>query len=282
MSVFDSTEPRFFRPKDSANTRRNYRSIQVQRLLDVLRTMLVMLVVAVGLTMLYRRTQSDARFAIRHVEVAGVQHTSRADLDGLTGRYAGTNLFHLDIARLRHEVSSLPWVSRVEIEKKLPDTLRIVLVERVPVALATVDGNVKYVDDHGVAFAPLTPSAGDPDLPLISGATGDDLARCVAVLRALRSADADLYSRVSEVRPMPPSGFEIFDRQLHARIYANESDLPSKWRDFYSIAAAEHFGPGEVAYADLRFDGRVVVKPLRAMPVVSFAPRPLVPVQITN
>jgi len=282
VSVFDSTEPRFFRPRDSANTRRNYRSVQVQRLLDVLRTMVIMIAVAAGLTMLYLRTQSDTRFAIRHVEVAGVQHTSRGDLDALTARYAGTNLFHLDIARLRHEISSLPWVSRVEIEKKLPDTLRIVIVERTPVALVNLEGSVAYVDDRGAAFAPLTPAAGDPDLPLISGATGADLARCVAVLHALRSADADLYARVSEVRPMLPSGFAIFDRQLRARIYANDSDLPSKWRDFYSIAAAEHFAPGEVAYADLRFDGRVVVKPLRAMPAVSFAPRPLVPVQITN
>ncbi|HJT18335.1 MAG TPA: FtsQ-type POTRA domain-containing protein [Thermoanaerobaculia bacterium] len=282
MSVFDSTEPRFFRPSDSGKTRRNYRSIQVQRLLSVFRTLVVMLVVAAGLTMLYRRTQSDSRFAIRHVEIGGAQHTSRADLDSLIARYAGTNVFHLDIARLRHEVSSLPWVSRVEIEKKLPDTLRIVIVERTPVALASVNGNVVYVDDRGTAFAQLTPAAGDPDLPLISGATGNDLARCVALLRVLHSADADLYSRVSEVTPLPPSGFAIFDRQLRARIYANESDLPSKWRDFYSIAAAEHFAPGEVAYADLRFDGRVVVKPLRAMPAVTFAPRPMVPVQITN
>ena len=219
---------------------------------------------------------------LRHVEIAGVQHTSRADLDVLIARYAGTNLFHLDIARLRHEVSLLPWVSRVEIEKKLPDTLRIVVVERTPVALAAIHDNIVYVDDRGTAFASLTPAAGDPDLPLITGAAGNDVARCVALLRALKNADADLYARISEVRPTLPSGFAIFDRQLRARIFANESDLPSKWRDFYSIAAAEHFAPGEVAYADLRFDRRVVVKPLRALPAVSFAPRPMVPVQITN
>ena len=53
-------------------------------------------------------------------------------------------------------------------------------------------------------------------------------------------------------------------------------------RDFYAIANAEHFAPGEVAYADLRFDGRVVVKPLRAMPAAVTLPRAVVPVQITN
>lgn len=282
MNAFDSTEPRFFRPSDTDRVRRNYRSIQVQRLLEVMRTVVVILVVAVALTMLYRRTQSDARFAIRHVEIAGAQHSAGADLDALTQRYAGTNLFHLDIARLRHEVASLPWVSRVEIEKKLPDTLRILVVERTPVALAETPNGVAYVDDHGTAFAELTPSVGDPDLPLITGASGDDLARCVAVLRQLRAQDPDLYARVSEVTPVPPRGFAFFDRQLRARVFANEHDLPAKWRDFYAIANAEHFVPGEVAYADLRFDGRVVVKPLRAMPAAITLPRAVVPVQITN
>ena len=282
MSVFDSTEPRFFRPSDTDRVRRNYRSIQVGRLLAVLRTMVVLMVIAVAAMMLYRRMQSDARFAIRNVEIAGAQHTTRADIDALRARYAGKNLFHIDIDRLRHEVVALPWVSRVEIEKKLPDTLRILVVERVPVALAETDKGVAYVDERGAAFAELTPSVGDPDLPLITGATGADLERCVAVVRQLRAQDSGLYARVSEVRPLPPNGFEFFDRQLRTPIYANESDLPAKWRDFYAIAAAEQFVPGEIAYADLRFDGRVVVKPLRVMPAATTVPHAVVPVQITN
>lgn len=282
MSGAFETTDRFLRPSDTDRVRRNYRSIQVQRLIAVLRTTVVLLAVAVAVTALYRRTQSDARFAVRHLEIAGAQHTSRADLDRVTQRYIGTNLFHLDIGRLRSDLSSLPWVSRVEIEKKLPDRLRVVVVERTPVALADNDGRVTYVDERGTAFAELTPAVGDPDLPLISNAYGDDLTRCVAVLRELRMRDPEIYARVSEVRPVPPSGFAFFDRQLHAMIYANEEDLPSKWRDFYAIADAEHFVAGDVAYADLRFDGRVVVKPLRAMPAVSIVPRTVVPGQITN
>jgi len=281
MSVqFESTD-RFLRPTDTDRVRRNYRSIQVQRLIDLLRTIAVMLAVVVALTMLYRRTQSDERFAVRHLEIAGTQHTARADVDRVMRQYIGTNLFHLDIARLRRDLSSLQWVSRVEIEKKLPDTLRVHIVERTPVALAG-NGVVSYVDEHGTAFAELTPSVGDPDLPLITGARGADLARCVAILRELRVHDPEIYARISEVRPVAPSGYAFFDRQLHAVIYANAEDLASRWRDFYAIADAEHFVAGDVAYADLRFAGRVVVKPLRAMPAATVVPRPVVPVLITN
>jgi cell division protein FtsQ len=282
MSVqFESAE-RFLRPNDADRVRRNYRSIQMQRLIALLRSMVLLLAVATAVTFLYRRTQSDARFAIRHMEIAGTQHTSRADLDRVMGPYLGTNLFHLDIARLHRDLASLSWVSRVEIKKQLPDTLRVKIVERTPVALAEYGNGVAYVDEHGTPFAELSPAVGDPDLPLITGASGEDLARCVAILRQLRTHDPEIYARISEVRPLPPRGFAFFDRQLQAFVYANEEELSSKWRDLYAIVAAERFTPRDIAYADLRFNGRVVMKPLRAMPAVTMAPRPVIPVQITN
>jgi cell division protein FtsQ len=284
MSVqpqFESTD-RFLRPADVDRVRRNYRSIQVRQLIVVLRNALLLLAVLVALAMLYRRTQSDGRFAVRHLEISGAQHTTTVDVEAVRQRYIGTNLFHLDIAGLRRDVSSLPWVSRVEIEKKLPDTLRVRIVERTPIALVQANDSIRYVDDRGVAFAALSPAAGDSDLPLISAAQPEDLPRCVAILRTLRAHDPDLYSRISEVHPLPPSGFAFFDRELHAFVYANEEELSSKWRDLRSIARAEHLERGDIAYADLRFNGQVVIKPLRMMPAAPPVQRPFIPVPITN
>src|SRR5205814_1137938 len=87
--------------------------------------------------------------------IVGTQHTTRAELDRVSRQYVGTNLFHLDISRLRHDLASLAWVSRVEIEKKLPDTLRVQVVERTPVALAQDRDRIAYVDDRGAAYAEL-------------------------------------------------------------------------------------------------------------------------------
>jgi hypothetical protein len=278
---FESTD-RFLRPTDVDRVRRNYRSIQVRQLIVVLRNAVLSVAVLVALAMLYRRTQSDGRFAVRHLEISGTQHTTAADVEAVRQRYLGTNLFHLDIAGLRRDVSSLQWVSRVEIEKKLPDTLRVRIVERIPIALVQASDAIRYVDDRGVAFASLSPAAGDSDLPLISSAQPGDLPRCVAILRTLRSQDPDLYTRISEVHPLPPGGFAFFDRELHAFVYANEEDLSSKWRDLRSIARAEHLERGDIAYADLRFNGQVVIKPLRAMPAAPPVQRPFIPVPITN
>ena len=278
---FESTD-RFLRPTDVDRVRRNYRSIRVRQLVVLLRNAVLLLAGIIALGVLYRRTQSDGRFAVRHFEISGTQHTTPADVQVVRQRYLGTNLFHLDIAGLRRDVSTLPWVSRVEIEKKLPDTLRVRIVERVPIALVQTDDSIRYVDDRGVAFAMLSPSAGDSDLPLISSSQPADVPRGVAILRTLRAQDPELYARISEVRPLAAGSFAFFDRELHTFVYANADDLSAKWRDLRAVARAEHLDRGDIAYADLRFNGQVIIKPLRLMPEVPHVQRPFIPVPITN
>jgi cell division protein FtsQ len=291
----ESTHPRFFRPADVGRIRRNQRRIQVQRLFAVARNVLIAAGTVLGAAALYRHTQSDSRFAVKTIEVAGAKHTPRAAVEAVTRRYIGLNLFQIDIARVQRDLGGVGWISRIEIEKKLPDTLRIRVVERVPAALVqTADGAIQYADDAGVAFAELSPSAGDADLPLIVLASGAELAsgagsasgaevkRCTDMLRDLRARDPQLYSRVSEVRPLPPDGFAIFDRELGTVIYANGADLTTKWRDFYAIARAENAGRADFEYADLRFSGRVVVRPLHARALAAAPAEPAITTAITN
>jgi cell division protein FtsQ len=278
---FEST-PRFLRPSDIGRVRRNQRRIQLTRGLMIARNVVfAAAAVAVGLW-LYRHTQSDARFAVRHIEIAGFVHTPRPALEAMARTYVGTNLFRIDIARVQQDLGSISWIRRITIEKKLPDTLRINIVERTPVALLQDAGSLRYVDATGVVIADLSPSVGDLDLPVITSAAGPELERAIALLSSLRQSDPVLYSRIAELRPVPPRGFAIFDRDLGALLYANAEDIAPKWRELYTIVRAEQFGRSDIEYADLRFGGRIIVKPLKA----TTAAAPPLPVtttmQITN
>ena len=261
---YDTTE-RFFRPADVAALRRNQRRIQIQRIILVGSRVIVVAAVVAAALWTWQHTQSDARFALKTIEVTGAVHTPRAAVDAITRAYVGGNLFKLDIANVQKDLAKLGWVSRIDAEKKLPGTLRLRIVERTPVALLQSGDRLQYVDESGVAFAELSPSVGDGDLPLIANASGAELARCVALLRALRARDAGVYARLSEIRPVAPDAFAIFDRQLGAVVYAGASDLSSKWRELYAIAQSEQLAPGAIAYADLRFANRIVIKPSRAV-----------------
>lgn len=263
---FDTTASRFLRPPDVARLRRNQRRIHAQRLLIILRNTGLVAALVAGGVWAYRHTQSDERFAVRTIEIDGAVHTPRAALDVITQRYVGLNLFQIDIARVQHDLGGLGWVRRIDIEKKLPDTLRIKITERKPVALVRNGARLLYVDEEGVPFADLNPRVGDADLPLISDASDAELVRTVALLRDLRARDGELYSRVSEVWPIPPRGFALYDRQLGAVVYANDEDVAAKWRNLYAVLRAENYP--KIEYADLRFADRVIVKMTDAVAAV--------------
>jgi cell division protein FtsQ len=282
MSVFDQSGPRFFRPSDATPVRRNLRVIQMQRVLVVLRNAVFVLVLAAAGFWAYRQTQSDARFAVRHIEIAGAVHTQRAAIEAITRRYLGLNLFKIDIALVQHDLHALSWIQRIAIEKRVPNTLRINVVERVPVALAMHDGELQYVDASGAVCGELSPSIGDSDLPIVSNADDKELLRAVQFIDSLRVHDPIVYSRLGEVRPIAPRGFAIFDRDLGAIVYANGDDASSKFRNLYAILQAEKLGKSDIEYADLRFADRIVVKPLHPI-ITAAAPLPIsAPAQITN
>jgi len=260
MATFDTTASRFLRPTDVARLRRNQRRIQAQRLAIILRNAGLAAAVVLGGVWAYRHTQSNERFAVRTIEIAGAVHTPREALDVVTRRYVGLNLFQIDIARVQHDLGGLGWVRRIDIEKNLPDTLRIKITERSPVALVRSGDHLQYADDEGVQFAELSPAVGDEDLPVITDAEGPELARTIALLRDLRNRDRELYSRVSEVWPIAPRGFALYDRELGAVVYANAEDIATKWRNLYAVLRAEN--DPKIEYADLRFAERVIVKPL--------------------
>src|SRR5258706_15965341 len=204
---YDSTSPRFFRPADVARIRRNQRRIQFQRMASIGGKAAIVIGIVTASFLAYRQMQGDARFAVKTIEIDGSTHTSRAAIDAVTRQYVGANLFRIDIARLQADLRRLGWVKRIEAEKKLPDTLRIRIVERTPVALAAVGGRISYVDESGVPFAELSPAVGDGDLPLITNAAGAELARSVALLSQLRMRDPRIYSPISAVQPTAPSSF---------------------------------------------------------------------------
>jgi cell division protein FtsQ len=78
----------------------------------------------------------------------------------------GSALLLLDTGAVAGRVERLPWVADARIERELPNSLRIVVTERAPVAWArTADGSVALVDGRGFVLAvALTPPDGMPEL----------------------------------------------------------------------------------------------------------------------
>lgn len=253
---------RFLRPTDMGNMRRNNRRIQAGRILRLVANTLLACSVVLGGAWLVQQMHRDTRFSVRSIEITGSVNSDVSDLKRISGQWNGANLFELEIESLRAELTGLPWVESVAVEKRIPDTLVIRVSERSPVALQDTEDGLWYVDRDGRAFAKVSQQAGNPDLPFVSGASADDRRRAVEFLERLRTSEPDLYSRISEVDPLSPSGFRVYDRELRTKLFLPESGAPDRWRRVHALARIESWGePGAVEYADLRFERRIVVLP---------------------
>jgi cell division protein FtsQ len=259
VRTFDASD-RFFRPIDAQATRRNYRRVQVGRILSIAGNILAAAVVVLALGWIWQTTQRDERFAIRETSATGAVNTSQAELDRVMRKYVGANLFQLDIESVRRDLAALPWVASVAIEKELPGRLTVHVTERVPVAIVAGSEGLRYADASGAVFADVEPRFGALDLPLVTGADAKIVARCVAMLEALRANSPELYSRVSEISPADGGTWRVWDRELATEVFVGERP-ETKWKALHAIAAREGLEAGAIAYADLRFEDRVIVRP---------------------
>jgi len=92
---------------------------------------------------------SDAdRFPLVTVKVAAnYHHVTHAELEGVLAKYASSSFFSLPVRQLQNELNQLTWVDSASVERVWPDTLKIKLIEKKPVAiwgtsLLTEDGNL--------------------------------------------------------------------------------------------------------------------------------------------
>lgn len=116
----------------------------------------------------YNYAQTTPRFAIRSIEVSGAERLVRKDVILSAGLAKGQNLFALDLESATRRILENPWISRAQITRHLPDTVRIEIHERKAAAVAIVEGFPYLVSSEAELFDKAL--GGQPhDLPVVTG-----------------------------------------------------------------------------------------------------------------
>ncbi len=132
------------------------------------------LLFVVGMAMLvgfgaYRYALESPRFALRRITIEGASRSSHAELVERAKLRLGENLIALDTRAAERRLLADPWALGVKIERRLPATLAISLIEHEAGALALLGGQLLVVDRAGVPFMLHRPPD-KLDLPVITGA----------------------------------------------------------------------------------------------------------------
>lgn len=88
-------------------------------------------------------------FRVNEVMVSGRQQTAREILVKALNVARGAPILAFNIADAKRRIEALPWVRASTIERMLPDTILVSIVEREPLALWQLDSKLYLIDAEG-------------------------------------------------------------------------------------------------------------------------------------
>lgn len=234
------------------------------------RHLIVVAVVVVALVAGGLAALHSSLFGATHVEVTGSAHTSRTAVVRAAGLEGAPPLVDLSTAVIATRVERLPWVLRATVALSWPDTVRIHLTERTPVAVVADAGGFAVVDPTGRVLEqegprppglPLLATAGDPPRPgaRLSG-RGPALAAVAAAM------PESMVSETAEIAVASPGIVVVLTDHVTA-VLGSATALHDKFVALATVLAHGHLG--ETRTIDLTVPSAPVLIRAATSPIVA-------------
>jgi cell division protein FtsQ len=163
--------------------------------LKVLMWTALVAVVVVGLGLLLYFTPI---MSARSIVVTGVGAVTQEEVVGAAGVAPGTPLLQVNTDAVAERVAGIRRVASARVQRQYPSTLRITVVERVPVVVRDYPDGVHLFDRDGVDFATGPPPPGIPYLDTENPGPDDPATEAaLTVMTSLRPEVAGQVGRVS-------------------------------------------------------------------------------------
>jgi cell division protein FtsQ len=192
---------------------------------------------------------------VADIKVEGRETTDRETILTALGAGLGTPILAMSPRRAKDQLENLPWVRSAVVERRLPDTLYVRLVERKPLALWQHGGKLELIDHEGTVI-PVTRLDRFAKLPLV---VGEHAAARAAALLDMLANEPDLASRVT-------AAIRVGDRRWNLRIdNAIDVLLPADsainaWTQLARLERSSAILKRDVQSVDVRLPDRLVLR----------------------
>ena len=192
---------------------------------------------------------------VSDIEVEGRETTDRETILAALAAGPGTPILAVSPARAKEELEALPWVHSAVVERRLPGTLYVRMIERKPLALWQHGGRIELIDRDG-GVIPVTRLDQFAKLPMV---VGDGAATHAAEFIDMLASEPDLAARTT-------AAIRVGDRRWDLRIdNAIEVLLPAEdtagaWSRLASLERSNAILKREVQTIDMRLPDRLVLR----------------------
>ena len=192
---------------------------------------------------------------VREVYLAGRRNAPRQQIRAVLGIDDGQAMLAFDPHAAKRRLEEISWIRTAIVERKLPDTLYIRIVERQPFALWQNKGSFHLIDRDGVVIA-STDFDRFKHLPLL---VGSDAPRQASELIDLLVAEPTLARRVQALVRV---GGRRWDVRLLGGLIVKlpEEDPAGAWARLAALDLEHGILSRDILVVDLRIADRLIVR----------------------
>lgn len=182
------------------------------------------------------------------------------------------NLLLLDIAGLQGQIEGHRWVKEARLRKVFPSSLKIEIKEREPAAVLKIGQSFLLIDEDGVVLERLT-ALEEAGLPLLLDSS-QFLTRYKEKLtlawECLKSLTAEEKAEVEALDLSRSDSVSLYLKGQPTQIILGNESFSQKLKFYHSYIDRLESENGPLEYVDLRFEGRIYLKPRDTQEVAAF------------
>lgn len=209
-------------------------------------------------------------FSLDDIQIEGNDFVSRQEILELGNLVETTSIWNVDLVAVQSTMKNHPFLEKVSVERSFPNTLRICVIEKRPVALLNCENQLYCIDSEAM----ILPSKPGKlyNLPIISGdfkggvsvghrAKGLRIVQGLSFLKILQEVRPELYTHISEVVTGVSQGILLYTTQKGIPVWVGEQGFSKKLYCLDAILKelAKNGDMALVKYIDLRFEDQVIV-----------------------
>jgi cell division protein FtsQ len=198
---------------------------------------------------------ADAGFRVEEVMLEGRHNESSAQIMRALDISRGVPLMTVDLKSARTRLEELPWIRVASVEREFPDTVRVRIVERRPLALWQRKNELVLVDDKGGVIT----SQKLDRFPNLLVLVGKDAPMYATSLLSILAHEPALKQRVNAAVRVGDRRWNIhMDNGVYVRL--PETDALSAWKRFARLERQHKLLKQDLLSIDLRIPDQLIVR----------------------
>lgn len=232
----------------------------------------VLVLIAIAICLVFGANAWKSSLKIKQIKIDGNRIIGTNEILQLTQVQMDALLYEVDLTAIQRNVMSHHYVKDVVVERSLPNSIHIQVVERIPIAIVNHTETI-YLDENGVVL-PKSISHRLFDLPMISGISASeplalgsiikqpDVIEALHLLATMKTVNRPMYHNISEVHVRNGGDLVIYSTEGGVPIIFGRDEIPSKivkLETFWNSIVRTR-GTQSLQYVDLRYQDQIVAR----------------------